>query len=219
MAGSRFDAERPVAAVVPQLCPGGTAVCLGCGPSLTAEDVDACHGRATVIAVNDAYRLAPWADALMASDGSWWRARHGVPTFTGLKYSLDPSASRSPGVVVLQNTGSEGIEWQPTGLKTGHNSGAAAINLAVHFGARRIILLGYDMAARDEAHSHFFGAHVPPLRGQSPYPLFRRMLATMAGPLADAGIDVWNCSRQTALTCFPRRPLAEALPPVMAGQA
>lgn len=196
---------------VPALCPGGTVVCLGGGPSLHPDDVDAVRGKATVIAVNDAWRLAPWADALIASDAAWWSHYKGVPGFAGLKFCVQPGADRWPGVTVLRNTGSEGLETDPTGLRTGRNTGAAAINLAVHFGAARILLLGYDMEAKDEAHAHWFGAHPIGLRGGSPYALFREMVGTMAGPLKAAGVEVINCSRHTALTCFPSRPLAEVL--------
>jgi hypothetical protein len=203
----------PVAfARVPVLCPGGTAVCLATGPSLVQDDVDACRGKSTVIAVNDAWRLAPWADALHASDAAWWRMYQGVPAFAGLKFCLEPAAATWPGVQVLRNTGTDGLETtDPTGVRTGRNSGAAALNLAVQFGATRILLLGYDMDAPDESHSHFFGAHPLGLRGGSPYALFREMFATMVAPLQALGVEVINCSRQTALTCFPRMPLAEAL--------
>lgn len=195
----------------PRLCPGGTVVCLGGGPSLTPADVDACRGRATVIAVNDSWRLAPWADALMASDAAWWAARKGVPEFGGLKFSLEANSGRWPGVTVLQVTGDKGIEPEPTGLRTGRNSGAAAINLAVHFGAARVLLLGYDLQAKDEAHSHWFGAHQRPLRGGSPYQLFRQMFEAMVQPLKDAGVSVINCTAGSALRCFPFSSLAEAL--------
>ena len=205
--------RAPVAyARVPVLCPGGTVVCLACGPSLHPDDVDAVRGRATVIAINDAWRLAPWADALIASDAAWWQHYQGVPAFAGLKYCLEPAAARLPGVQILRNTGHQGLEQDPSGVRTGRNTGAAAVNLAVHFGAARIVLLGYDMEATDEAHSHFFGAHPRGLRGGSPYALFRTMFAAMAGPLTAAGVEVINCSRHTALTCFPRQPLAEVFP-------
>lgn len=196
---------------VPVLCPGGTVVCLGGGPSLCQDDVDACRGQATVIAVNDAWRLAPWAEALIASDAAWWSHYRGVPAYTGLKFCLEPSAAKWPGVQVLRNAGDAGIETEPTGVKTGRNTGAAAINLAVHFGAARVVLLGYDMEAKDEAHSHWFGAHPQGLRGGSPYALFRQMFATMVAPLQALGVTVVNCSRHTALTCFPRQPLREVL--------
>lgn len=197
---------------VPALCPGGTVVCLGCGPSLTPEDVAYCRGRALVVAINDAWRLAPWADALIASDAAWWCHYKGVPAFEGLKYAMEPAAGKYPGVTVLRNTGDRGLETDPTGLRTGRNTGAAAINLAIHFGASRVLLLGYDMGAKTEARSHFFGAHPRGLRGNSPYALFRTMIETMVEPIRLAGIRVVNCSRETSLTCFPRQPLREALP-------
>lgn len=197
---------------VPPLCPGGTVVCLACGPSLTAADVNHCRGKATVLAINDSWRLAPWADALIASDAAWWHHHRGASAFPGLKFSLDKAAASVPGVVVLKNTGDKGIELDPTGLRTGRNTGAAAINLAVHFGATRIILLGYDMEVQAKGPTHWFGDHPLGLRNHSPYPLFRQMIATMADPLRDAGVEVINCSRHTALDCFPCRPLDEVLP-------
>lgn len=209
---------------VSRLCPGGTVVCLGAGPSLHQEDVDYAHAKgATIIAVNDAYRLAPFATALMASDGAWWI--HKKPEFAGLRFSLDPAAARVPGVKVLRRTGEDGIETDPSALRTGRNSGAAAVNLAVHFlltgtheagalsAGGRIILLGYDMAAPGGGKpTHFFGSHKFPLRNSSPYEMFREQFKKQVDPLKHLGIQIVNCSRQSALTCFPRRPLAEELP-------
>jgi hypothetical protein len=197
-------------AVAPKLCPGGTVVCIGGGPSLTPDDVDYCCGKATVIAVNDAYRLAPWADALFAADLEWWNVHKGVPGFAGLKFGFGKGAARW-GVNVMRNTGDSGIEMDPTGLRTGRNSGAAAVNLAVHFGASRILLLGYDMQAKNEKHAHWFGAHKAPLRGNSPYYTFRQVFDQTAKSLKKTGVSVINCSRETALTCFPRVALREAL--------
>lgn len=195
---------------VPPLCQGGTVVCLGSGPSLSKADVEWAHSRgAAIIAVNDAYLFAPFALALMASDGAWWI--HKKPEFSGLRFSLDPAAARVKDVIVLKNTGTDGIETDPAGLKTGHNSGAAAVNLAVHFGAKRIILLGYDMDA-DKKRTHFFGHHKFPLRDSSPYQLFRDTFKKQVAPLQQLGIQVVNCSRRTALHCFPERPLEQELP-------
>lgn len=198
--------------VVPKLCPGGTVVCCASGPSLVREDVEYAHAKgATIVAVNDAYLYAPFAVALMASDAAWWI--HKKPDFTGLRFSLDQNAKRVEGVICLQRTGDAGLELEPIGLRSGRNSGAAAINLAVHFGAARILLLGYDMSApRGEKHSHFFGQHKFPLRGGNPYGMFRDMIGQMVGPLKKAGVEVVNCSRHTELKCFPRQPLHEALP-------
>jgi hypothetical protein len=200
---------------VPSLVPGGLVVCVGSGPSLEREDVEYAHAKgAAIIAVNDAYLYAPFALALMASDSAWWI--HKKPEFAGLRFALDPGASRVKDVHVLKNTGTDGIETDPAGLRTCRNSGGAAVNLAVHFigaaaGPRRIILLGYDMGV-DKKKTHFFGHHKFPLRDGSPYDLFHESFKKQVAPLKEIGIDIVNCSRRTALSCFRREPLHQALP-------
>jgi len=195
-------------ATVPKLWPGETFVCIGGGPSLAQADVDYCRGKARVIAINDGYRMAPWADVLYACDDRWWNWHKGVPSFTGLKYALLKRAAVWPGVQVLNNTGSSGLEMKPKGLRTGRNSGYQAINLAVHLGAARIVLLGYDMQ-RTGGKEHWFGDH--PNKQTSPLGSFRGMFDTIREPLKELGISVTNCSRETALTSFPRARLEDTL--------
>ncbi len=197
--------------VVPRSWAGQTVVCLGSGPSLTAEDVAYCHGRAKVIAVKDAVRLAPWADAVYAcgADQSQWWQRYG-PTLgehRGLRYTLDPTASAW--AMVLHATGVEGLEPSPSGLRTGRNSGYQAINLAVHLGAAKIVLLGYDLMRASDGTDHYFGDHLHGVK--PPFDEFRPWYATLVAPLAALGIPIVNASRRTALDCFPCQPLAEAL--------
>lgn len=194
-------------AVVPRLAEGRTVVCLGTGPSLTQADVDRCRGQ-IVICVNDAYRLAPWADCLMASDAAWWKVHKGVPSFTGLKYSLEPHAAKW--ATVLRNTGTLGIETDPTALRTGRNSGYAALNLAVHLGAPRILLLGYDMRYQ-HGKTHFFGDHPAPLGNRSEFPKFIEAFMSTVKPLQALGVSMINCTPVSALACFPKMLLAEAL--------
>jgi hypothetical protein len=189
---------------VPRLWPESTIVCVGSGPSLTQADVDSCRGKTRVIVVNDAYRLALWADCLYACDAKFWRWHKGVPGFAGLKFALAPQSCRWPNVQVLQNTGQIGLELTPTGLRTGHNSGYQAINLAVHFGARRIVLLGYDMKG-----DHFFGSH--PDQTRPPFSVCLKKFETLLAPLAAAGVTVVNATRRTVLSTFPCMPLESAL--------
>ncbi len=164
-----------------------------------------------MIAVKDAVQITGPADVIYACGadrGRWWQ-RHG-PTFVGftsLRYTLDPTAA--PWATVLRETGPEGLETDPSGLRTGHNSGYQAINLAVHLGARRIVLLGYDMQPAPDGTDHFFGDHShgvkPPWRELLPF------FHTLVRPLEAIGVQVVNATRRTALECFPQMTLAEAL--------
>lgn len=196
--------------------PGHTVVVVATGPSLTADDANYCRGKAPVICVNDAYRLAPWADALIAADASWWHAHEGVNGFEGEKWSIAHSSwanyrGRWPEIQHLTNTGEHGIETNPTGLRNGRNSGYLAIGLAVHYGANRIVMLGYDMGHRPGQPRHFFGEHPGAMKQSSPYAMFMAAYESAVAPLKALGIEIVNCSRSTALTCFPRAELREVL--------
>lgn len=196
---------------VPRLWPGSTIVCLASGPSLTPEDVAFCQVRARVIAIKDTVRLAPWADVLYGcgcDTGQWWQRIGSTLNFPGLAYTLDKAAAKW--ATPLRNAGPVGLETDPTGLRTGSNSGYQAINLAVHLGAARIVLLGYDMqVTADRTKDHFYGTH--PWQPHIPVLAFLPHFQGLVDPLRALGIEVVNATRQTALTCFPRAPLAEAL--------
>ncbi|MCY1346367.1 hypothetical protein D9M69_324510 [compost metagenome] len=86
------------------------------------------------------------------------------------------------------------------------NSGYRAIELAINFGAARVLLLGYDCSVRLGTHWH--GDHQ-----KTKNPDHRRCAEWLNqfGRLARNGAEVINCSRETVLTCFPRMSLEEAL--------
>lgn len=90
------------------------------------------------------------------------------------------------------------------------NSGAAAIELAADMGAKRIILLGYD-CQHTGGKRHWHGDH-PKGAGSgnagniAKWPaIFNRLARSLKG------VEVINCTRETALTCFPRASLEGAL--------
>lgn len=206
---------RPVR-VIPRLWPNSTVVCIGTGPSLTADDVRIACKNNPVIAVNDAYRLVPPEKldcVLYACDAKWWkwqvRSRKAqIEAFAGIKVGMQPQ-HQVPDVIRMRNCGEQGLEHDPSGLRTGRSSGYQAINLAVHFGASRIILLGYDYSLAAASQAHFFGSH--PDHTQPLFSLCLRNFKTIVQPLRDLGIEVVNASRHTKLHAFPRVSLEAAL--------
>lgn len=196
---------------VPRQWPDATIVCLATGPSLTKDDAEYCRGRAVVVAIKNAIDLAPWADVLYgcgADTSKWWhRNGDALKWFTGLRFTLDPKATQW--ATLLRYTGAAGLEMDPAALRTGKNSGYQAINLAVHLGAKKIVLVGYDMQVDATKGSHFFGEH--PTKNVPPVREFRPMFATLVEPLAAIGVSVINASRVSALETFPKMSLAEAL--------
>lgn len=177
-----------------------------------ATDAAKAKGRARIIAINDCWRLAPFADLLYAADAAWWDHHQGVPSFAGEKWTQDKgrglAAAQRWNLKVVRSELRDGLSLDPQLIHQGYNSGFQALNLAVLFGAARVILLGFDMKATG-GRSHWFGDHPAPLLRGSPYNLFVAAFDRAAPELVRAGIDVINCSRETALTCFRRASLDE----------
>lgn len=195
---------------------GKTVVCIGGGPSLTQAQVDHCKGRARVIAINDAYRLAPWADLLYFCDCRWWGDYgHGakLKDWPGLIVRLQGGKHDfgDPRIKVMRNLNQhKGLAAERDGLHTGQNSGYQAINLAVHLGAKKIVLLGYDMQASG-AKTHWFGEHPIPT-GRDVFDGMLPHFDSLVQPLAKLGIEVVNCTPGSRLKCFPAKPLDEVFP-------
>lgn len=202
---------------VERIWPGSTVAILAGGPSLSARQAElvAAAGVRT-IAVKDAVRILPTADLLYGCDLKWWD-HHGrvLAGYGGLRFSLDPKAQRSWGTSTLRNTGMTGLETDPSGVRTGKNSGYQAINLAVHLGAARIVLLGFDMRQDPAGRHHWFGGH-PYRTVDPPYAEFLKCFPSIVGPLAAAGVEVLNATPGSALDVFPRADLADALAGVAA---
>jgi len=88
------------------------------------------------------------------------------------------------------------------------NSGAGAIASAVRFGAKRIILLGYD-CQHTNGKTHWHGKHPAGLGDAGTVERWPGHFKALAKRLD--GVKVVNCSRETALTCFPRADLGKTL--------
>jgi hypothetical protein len=148
--------------------------------------------------------MAPWADLLYASDAHWWRQNaQQALKFPGIKVSCSEVEFRA--VHHLKNAGVEGFDPDNSKIRTGGNSGYAAIHIAIHAKASRILLLGFDMGG-----THWFGKHQAPLRNTDPG-TFQRWIPRFTG-LIGRGSEIINCTPGSALTCFPFMPLEDALP-------
>lgn len=234
--GGPGDGPKPYSGVggwhCPRLWPDSVIVCIAGGPSLTVDDVELVRSYAAnaggsradlrVVCINDAIRLAPWADVAYAADTSWWR-QVGSRVDTGaLKISCQDTEFRDvrvlryrPGPVVETDPHwiATGRQPGPNGVMHGGNSGYQAVNVAKHLGGRRIVLLAYDMGAGEDGQVHWFGSHPPGLNNPRPehFDTWAKAFARLAPVMADLGVEVVNCSRRTALDCFPRVPLEEVL--------
>lgn len=144
------------------------------------------RGKGIVLAVSDAYKLAPWADFLVSTDLAWWL--HHKPEFDGKRVC----GTFFPGALV------------PPGVPTSLNSAATAVQTVREYcpGVSRIFLLGCDFQG-----DHFFGKHPAPLKNTTPerwatfeWQFFRQLQACER-----ANIQLINLTPGSLLQCVPKR--------------
>ncbi len=191
------------------------------GPSLTREQVDYVRGKSRVIAINNqgidndvdgkvVPAFAPWADVLYAADAKWWIAyKKRALAFAGTKVTIRDV--HFPDVNHLRVSQDQVFDPRPSHLATGGNSGYQGIHLAVHYGAARILLLGFDMQLGKDNKRHWFGNHPGNLNSAANFKNWLRAFERLAPVLRKRGVEVINCTTSTALTAFPRADLGSVL--------
>lgn len=189
---------------------GDVAAILASGESATPEAVELLRGRCRLIVVNTSYHLAPWADVLYACDAKWWGWHDGAADFAGLKVTYEKIAADKHNLqrvdLLPQGEGQDRLCLVPGQLGRGENSGFQAFNLALQFGARRLLLLGLDYCGK-----RWHGEH-PNKREQSPHTLerWRAIFDTTASEAKAMGADVVNLSAVSALKAFPKLTIEQA---------
>lgn len=183
---------------------GQTVACIASGPSLTPADCEFVRSaKIPTIVTNTTFRLCPWADVLFGFDCRWWREYHDEVSkvFAGEKLTCSPMGPKLGVTTLHQQSWFQGF----------HNSGAAAISLAIVGGAKRIILLGYD-CQKTGGRSHWHEPYEKPLGDALSMPRWPFHFKQVERLAKTASCHVINCTRATALTCFERGSLEEALP-------
>ena len=97
------------------------------------------------------------------------------------------------------------------GLRVNGSSGAGAINLAYHFGVRRILLISMDMKPGQNGEKHWHPDHPKPLVQGQQFEEWRKKMGVLAADLKTEGVTVVNCTPGSALTCFPMGHLSTEL--------
>lgn len=201
----------------PKMWEGRDVFILGGGPSVRDLDLSLLRGQ-RVIGINQAFELGA-CDICFFGDYRWfeWNLEE-LRSYTGLIVTCCDTMAKEPEkkprwVKLLQRINRFGICQRADSLFWNTNSGATAIGLAHHLGAKRIILLGFDMKQVEGApnggnnwhdkHARFF----TPRKGifnkfQKPWPAIKHDAERL-------NIEIINATEGSALTVFPHQPLAE----------
>jgi hypothetical protein len=190
---------------------GETVYIIGGGPSLKNFDFRQLAGVRT-IAINKAMLYHTQTDVLYWTDVrfyTWYKNE--IDNYKGLKFALKAGSQYTNDISILKKGKAHGLETDRQTLAHGNNSGYAAINLAYHLGARRIILLGFDMAS-DGKDGHFHDGYPTRAAGDKMYQdKFLPGFKQLHSELKDSGVTVLNASPYSKLTVFPKITLEQAL--------
>jgi hypothetical protein len=217
---------------VPSDWAGEPCIVAATGPSLTVDLIQKVRmarwvDKWKVIAVNDAYSVMPWADAMYACDNHWWlKAPRDFSKFAGELWTSHEEINHPTEVhvndsreilkafpavrLVAGRTGSE-FSFDPSYISYGLTSGFQAINLGLLKGCRDIILVGFD-SRHVNGKSHFFGDHpkgIPttPDHGYSTHvEPFKHAAARLP-----KSVRIINATPGSAIQCFPIMEFDKAL--------
>jgi len=198
--------------------------CIASGPSLNQEQIDILGSykdklKMTIIGINDNWK---WkfdndfiVDHLYAADESWWKVWNETISscgFNGQKWiprDIHVAEKYNLNCIPCENKPGLGLNGK---IHLGGNSGYQAINLAVHLGAKTIILLGYDMKLGNDKKLHWFGNHGNGLRNM-PHKLNEWIPKhdELKKDLDKHKIDVVNCTPDSALYQYRKENLEKSL--------
>lgn len=195
---------------------GETVAVVASGPSAADVPLDLGKDRIRFLAVKDAWKLCPWAEYLYACDHHWWEAHRGVVEFKGQRVAYDQRTVekwRGLGFLKVEiKKAYQNLLFEEVGhVGWGGNSGFHALNLALQFGAKKVLLVGFDM--RVDRGKHFFGPHAytKDRPSESNCRKWAEILDREAKVIAERGAEVINCSAVSALKAFPKMSFEEAL--------
>lgn len=196
----------------PRIWPASTVFIIGGGPSLFGFDWSLIENR-QCIAVNGGHALG-WPPFCYFSDVDWYEnsiRERGLVDYGGMLVTIHTHFQDIPGVHCMRR-GPPGLNPNPDTLAWNLNSGATAINLAYHLGAKRVVLIGFDMKPREEAngtrHNWYFNYRLPK-GGQ--YNLFLKQFPMIARDAEKLGLEIVNATPGSAVTSFPMVKLEDEL--------
>lgn len=169
-----------------------------------------------VIAIKEAaVDLCPWADVAYGCDAPWWKHRKGLPDFKGLKVGWDEKIPfRDVRRIKIKRRLPNGYVDQILvdelgAIGSGGNSGFQAVNLAIQFGANRILLVGFDLSGE-----HYYGRNNWFKGGNPDKSVFDACIKAWSDNteiIRSLGVQVINTNNQSALRCFPKHSIEDAL--------
>lgn len=176
---------------------GKTTIIAASGPSLILDDVERVRKSGyPTIAVNRTIELVSFAVIWYFGDDRFADVHFASTETKAEVWTCAPRAAHRYKVRLHK-------------IRGPYNSGLRACQLAIELGAKKLVLLGFD-AQHTGGRAHWHDNYDQGLGNAMSFRKWPGQFALYARQIG-ASVEIVNASRATALTCFPRVPLEEAL--------
>lgn len=167
---------------------------------------------------NNTWKLTE-LELLYACNRQWWDYYWPeVKDCTAEKWTTNIEAADAYGLNWIAEKNAKGLSTDPTVVHHGHGSGYTLLNLAYLKGAKRVVLVGYDLKYAQDYNGHARQVGSGPRHYFGEYPIelqhwpkvhvekgIHTELLDLYQSVADQGIvEIINCTADTALNCFPK---------------
>lgn len=208
----------------------------GGGPSLRPhqEKLRMLYQKGIVLAVNDSYKYTHFPDAIFSLDHLWLEKMlesgnmDSVPGPVFVAIDENNPQKEHKDVTYLHRPYRKPpyiLSEDPTTITNGMNSGFGALGLAYLKGAKLLYLLGFDFKFQPDGRTHFHAGYdwfnedtensvsikQMNINCQRLFPQWIEAFRDTLPQLKQAGVQVFNCSPDSALPYFPHKPYEECL--------
>lgn len=200
-----------VDSVITPIYQGQTAVILGTGPGLTDKTTKIVikgynFKKWKLFGVNNTWQIFH-LDVFLACNPNYWDHywSKGLCNTASEKWTWDKETAKKYNVNYIEGKWEPGLSTDPNYIHYHHGSGPQIVNIALHYGITRMLLAGWDMHYGEKR--HYFGEypepllHFPKTGPQGAMVGLIKEMETIRPE--DYGIEIINCTPDSAMKCFP----------------
>jgi len=196
-------------------------VVIGCGPSLSTEQLDKVK-HLKRFGANRSFEFD--LDVVLGCNYQFWDYYWDqIKDYRCHKWTTRPELKgKYPGLNYIEERWEDSLSTDPSYVCAHHGSGPQILNMALHYGCKTMLLIGWDMRYLGKVDRrtytgkrHYFGGDKLteghwPMTGENGElaGLIREMETINADKL---GITIINCTPDSAMKCFPMMDLDSAL--------
>ncbi len=191
---------------------GQSCYIIGGGPSLLTQNLALLEGQ-NVIVINSSYQAFPAAQFCIFSDMRWWCHHLRLKAMTDFKGTVISTSNSASGekIVKMKRKSSPGLATERDSVMVRNTTLTGALNLAVHFGVAKIVLLGIDQKHGPNGKTHHHASH--PWHPTSNCWARQQMdMPKIAEDLKALNIPCVNASPGSALALWPIVDLEDHIP-------